>query len=449
VDEKQQPEPNWDVWSREIRAIGFSNPLLNFEPNNIGQVDLERAHPSGLAQLSSNRSAVLSNLFRDPLAFSRSYSAAKRIRARADNLDTQFGVSALALAAGLVNLEHDGFDLSLPIVLWPLALERKTDDFEVQIVGSPQVNPGLMDAIEDAYGVKLDPRIILQSFTPGSDFVPLAMLEYIASTVGSSARLETRKILTIGNFAVEPIEMLRDVDRRDSGLLAELATTNVETEQTEAAEQPRQPDLVSDADAAQQNVVALAVAGKSFAVETLPGCGYTQTVVNVIAALAKEGKSVLVVAPRRQTLSELADRFASLGLAGLGVRESHAWFDLIAAIARHEKAVDSALAVAKVKREAATVDIENYLKLLGKKDEKINLTVSEALVALAKRAHSTSVLGSASKPNRSDATSARGSGAWRIRFFSQRFGLVPGPFRICRTGRNRREVGAAHRHRGI
>lgn len=381
MDREENKGIDWQVWLRQIRAIGFANPLLNFEPNSIGQIDLERAHPSGLAQLSSSRTAVLSNLFRDPLAFSRSYSAAKRIRSRADNLDTQFGVQALALAAGLVNLEHDGFDLSLPIVLWQAELDRKTDDFEIRLIGSPRVNPGLMDAIDDAYGVKLDARMILSSFTPGADFVPLAMLEYIASTVGAAARLETKRILTIGNFASEPIELYRDVDRQETKLLLQLAGIE-STGDTEDALEP--VDLVSDADSAQQRVISMAAAGRSFAVETLPGCGYTQTVVNVIAALAAQGKSVLVVAPRRQTLHELADRFASLGLGGLAVRESHIWFDLIGAIGRHEKAQDANLAVAKIKREAATADIENYLALLGKRDEKVQLTVSEALVALAK-----------------------------------------------------------------
>ncbi|MEY4648497.1 MAG: hypothetical protein RL009_913 [Actinomycetota bacterium] len=375
---------NWDNWLREIRAIGFANPLLNFEPNSIGQIDLERAHPSGLAQLSSSRNAVLSNLFRDPLAFSRSYSAARRIRSRADFLDTQFGVHALGLAAGLVNLEHDGFDLSLPIVLWEAELDRKTDDFEIRLVGKPRVNPGLMDAIEDAYGVKLDPQVILSSFTPGADFVPLSMLEYIASRVGAAARLETRRILAIGNFACEPIELYRDVDRHESKLLRSISGLEEPQAETSSWSDSHPIDLVSDADSVQQRVVAMAASGRSFAVETLPGCGYTQTVVNVIAALASEGKSVLVVAPRRQTLHELADRFASLGLGGLAVRESHTWFDLIAAIGRHEKTHDSNLALAKVRREAATVDIENYLQLLGKRDEKVQLTVSEALVALAK-----------------------------------------------------------------
>jgi hypothetical protein len=153
--------PNWDAWLDELRSVGFSNPLLNFERNDFGQVDLERAHPGGLAQLVSARSTVLSNLFRDPLAFSRAYSAAKRIKDHSEYLNSQFGIVGLGLAGGLVNLQHSGFDLSMPILLWNVVLERRTDDFEVRIVGEPSVNPGLVSAIEVSHGVKLMRRQFL------------------------------------------------------------------------------------------------------------------------------------------------------------------------------------------------------------------------------------------------------------------------------------------------
>ncbi len=389
MEQREDDKINWDAWLREIRAIGFTNPLLNFEANPVGQIDLERAHPSGTAQLAATKSSVLSNLFRDPLAFSRAYSAAKRIKSRAENLDNQLGIEALALVAGLVNLEHDGFDLSLPILIWPVALIRKTDDFEVSLHGEPRVNPGLVDALEVAYGVHLDEAKVLATLGTEGDFVPLTLLEYISSTVGATAKLETRKILAIGNFSSESIELTRNVNRKESPLLRQLAGLDRELEPaTDSGILPTvETDrvfLVSDADSVQQRVVARVAAGQSFAVETLPGCGYTQTVVNAVAAAAQAGKSVLVVAPRRQTLNELADRFASLGLGGLAVRATHTWFDVIAAISRHEKAAAVDLDLARQKRDAAAVDVEKYLALLGKRDEKVQLTVSEALVALAK-----------------------------------------------------------------
>lgn len=376
---------DWNVWLREIREIGFTNALLNFEPNNVGQIDLERAHPGGLAQLAAARTGVLSNLFRDPLAFSRAYSAAKRIKQRAELLDSQFGIKCLGLVGGLVNLEHDGFDLALPILIWPLSLDRKTDDFELRLGEHPRVNPGLIEALEVSYGAKVDEARLLSLLGAGADLLPISVLEYLSNLAGPTANLETRRILAVGTFSTESIELHADVKRIETTLLRALAGLDVDQQTPELSALPAGDTLiVTDADIVQQTVVARAVAGDSFAVETLPGCGYTQTVVNTVAGLVAANKRVLVVAPRRQTLSELADRFAGLGLGGLAIRSESTWFDVIAAISRNEKAAASNLDAALEQRATAESKVSEYLDLLDKRDEKVGLSVSESLVALAK-----------------------------------------------------------------
>ena len=61
---------DWAKWQEEIRAIGVTNPLINFECNSFGQIDLERSHPGGFSQFVTGGQTLLSNLVRDPLAFS-------------------------------------------------------------------------------------------------------------------------------------------------------------------------------------------------------------------------------------------------------------------------------------------------------------------------------------------------------------------------------------------
>jgi len=373
--------PNWDAWLDELRSIGFTNPLLNFERNDFGQVDLERAHPGGLAQLVSARSTVLSNLFRDPLAFSRAYSAAKRIKDHSETLASQFGIDGLGLVGGLVNLEHAGFDLSLPILIWPIALERRTDDFELRILAEPRVNPGLISALEVSLGINLDAEAILAEARAGHDLLPISVLTKISHLVGPDSNAETGRILVVSNFSTEPIELAQDLKRTETPLLRELIAIE---QPGEPVRELNAPILIADADATQELVVARAVAGQSFAVETLPGCGYTQTLVNTVAALANAGKSVLVLAPRRQTLNELADRFASLGLGGLGIRGHSTWLDLISAISRHEKAAAVDFDVAKVRYQAAAADAQKYFDLLVKEDSKVGITLTQALEHLAK-----------------------------------------------------------------
>jgi hypothetical protein len=202
---------------------------------------------------------------------------------------------------------------------------------------------------------------------------------------GPGSNIETGRILVLSNFSTEPIELVHDLKRVETPLLKRLAGIETELDSTEGtASNLPEPILICDADATQELVVARAVAGHSFAVETLPGCGYTQTMVNTVAALAHAGKSVLVLAPRRQTLNELADRFASIGLGGLAVRSQSTWLDVISAISRHEKAAPVALDVAKVRFQAAAQDAQKYFDLLVKEDSKVGITLTQALEHLAK-----------------------------------------------------------------
>ena len=99
----------WAKWRDEIRSIGVTNPLTNFEANAFGQIDLERSHPGGFSQFITGRQTLLSNLVRDPLAFSRALSSARRIKAKADRIESQFGIQTLHLAGGVANFEADGF----------------------------------------------------------------------------------------------------------------------------------------------------------------------------------------------------------------------------------------------------------------------------------------------------------------------------------------------------
>lgn len=375
---------NWDGWIREIRDIGKTNPLTNFEKNEYGQIDLERSHPGGIAQFTAAGSVLLSNLVREPLAFSKALSTARRIREKSTTHLSQSGIHTTYLAGGLANFEQDGFDLNLPIVLWPLELARKTDDFELNRVGSPFVNPALSAALFHTYGLNVNGKTLLSLLDNAADLFPIAALEYLASQLEGDTRVEFRRNLVIGNFAIEPSIMEADIVPEGNKLIRQLAeVSEVPTENPVPLEQPR---LVADADATQKRLVARAVRGDSFAVETLPGSGYTQTVVNVLAALSAEGKKVLVVTPRRQTLNEIAERLAQLNLSGLMVRSSNTWLDIVGAISRFEKAREVDYVLAGLNAETKANELEIYLSSLRNRDEKIGFSLLEIMEELAKLA---------------------------------------------------------------
>ena len=178
---------SWSAWQNEIDALGVTNPLTNFSESTFGQIDLERAHPGGLAQFVSGGSAVLSNLVRDPLAYSRAAAAARRIKQKADNLSEHFGIESLFLVGGLVSFEADGFDLDQPIFMWPLRLTAKGDDYELSITGKARVNPALIESLETCYGIRLDGTELLARLDEHNDLLPIAALEYLAELTSEKA----------------------------------------------------------------------------------------------------------------------------------------------------------------------------------------------------------------------------------------------------------------------
>ena len=371
---------NWTKWQEEIRAIGVTNPLTNFEANSFGQVDLERSHPGGFSQFVTGRQTLLSNLVRDPLAFSRALSAARRIKTKSDRISSNFGIETIYLVGGLANFEADGFDLNIPILLWPVSLIRKADDYELAIDGEPRVNPALVEALDSCYGIKLNQADLLARQNESSDLIPVTVLNYLANLAGNTANLDLKRILVISNFTTIVSELLADLDKRSTPLID--ALTGEPTQGLADIDVP-ELNLVVDADATQMRIVSRALAGQSFAVETLPGCGYTQTVVNVMAGLVHDGKRVLVVAPRRQTLNEIADRFSAIGLGGLAVRADATWVDVVAGISRNEKAEPDNVAAVRSERIASENEIDKYFNSLNSTDAELGVSISRVLRELS------------------------------------------------------------------
>lgn len=372
----------WDSWRSEIQAIGVTNPLITYDFDAFCQIDLDRAHPGGMAQFVSTGSSPLSNLVRDPLAFSKALAAAKRIDGKTHKLRDHFGIETCFIAAGLIGLEADGFDLRMPILLWPIKLIRTADDYEVRQNGTPIVNPALLDNLEVCYGINLNEADLLSKIQPRSDLVPVSLLETLAAALGVKAKAELKNILALGNFTTVPTQMLKDIKTIDVPLLNRLASDEGDVEPLGILA-PNGVYPVADADDVQRRVASRALAGQSFAVETLPGCGYTQTVINTVAALTAARRRTLILAPRRQTIHELAERASSLGLDGLVTRSDSVWLDTISAISRNEKAKGITSGTAAVDLQEVSNRYGAYVQGLHSVDPMLGVSVVHVLGKLA------------------------------------------------------------------
>src|ERR1700757_5431298 len=69
-----------------------------------------------------------------------------------------------------------------------------------------------------------------------------------------------------------------------------------------------------DADASQAQVIEEVRTGRNLVVQGPPGTGKSQTIANIIAAAAKEGKRVLFLAEKMAALAVVHDRLVKVGL---------------------------------------------------------------------------------------------------------------------------------------
>ncbi|MCF8528772.1 MAG: hypothetical protein K9G13_02550 [Aquiluna sp.] len=359
-----------------LSNLGGNNPLTSFEASSFGQVDLSRAHPGGLAQLSSARNSVMTNLVRDGVAQARALSAAKRIKRKSDHLMSTFGIESCYIAGGLVEVASDS--RKLPILLWRTRLIVKGDDFELRVDPEPILNPALYELIKER---RFDFREtdLLAIATGQGDLIPISVLSLV-SEILHGPDIEIEKLLVLGNFVPDLIKVKSLESEISDEDFLELLADKPQVESTDVL------TLVANADLSQKRVIASALSGNSFVVETLPGCGYLQTLVNILAGLSIQGKRALVLAAREQTLDEVAERLTESGLAGVAVRNTDTWSDVVAAISRHEKAGPENIEEARGKAQKAESAATEYFDAVFAENNLLGVSLIQAMRELARLA---------------------------------------------------------------
>jgi hypothetical protein len=121
------------------------------------------------------------------LSFSRAFQAAHPIHDKSFDLLENHGVFSLFIAAGLASLEPDGFDLTMPILLWPVSLVSQGDDFVIELIGPAVANPYLIRHFEIAYGAVLDPLELSRRAESASELLPIAVFDYLKSSHSAKA----------------------------------------------------------------------------------------------------------------------------------------------------------------------------------------------------------------------------------------------------------------------
>ncbi|MFE7651043.1 hypothetical protein, partial [Streptomyces phaeoluteigriseus] len=297
----------------------------------------------------TGKSTLLSNLFRDEVGLRTARLAAERITAKNTELRTVRGIEAVHLAVGVARWRIGGAWFAAPVLLRPLAIRRHHTDFELKLQGAFEVNPELVRIAREHFGLTIDADALAALAYDGGIFKPQPVIDSLRALTRSIDTFSVEPRLVVSTFADVGSAMSRDGATLDHTVLNALGGHVGDREQLAAPRAvphhtgpddraPASDNLLLDADAEQEAVLARIAAGHSLTVATLPGTGGTQTIINAMGELVRAGKRVLVVSARRSTLDGVRHRLAGIGLDSLAVSPASVRRDLVKAIGRNEKA---------------------------------------------------------------------------------------------------------------
>lgn len=362
-------------WRHDLGELGGRNPLLWYRDLPLGTLDLSTAHPGGVSMLMAGRATRLSDLVREPSAFAEARRKADAIYAKTVEMLDEHGIDVAFMAVGLAGWSVPGLSErsrpQAPVLLRscnPLPVGIAAEDYDLDLRGEVMVNPVLLQYLTDQAGIAVSVDHLTALANPSRQFDPVPVFRELTRLCGRlpGFRVADRKILS--TFPLGKLSAVLDLDDPERFATHEVIRAladpagsgpvrqEARARQGRVAQENPQPargdepvsaeelpaDPVLDTDAAQQEAVDLVRNGHHLALRTPPGTGATQTIANVVAALAADGRRVLLVSEKRASLRAVVNRLDRVGLAhlvldvrdGLGERHRIAR-DGVSAMDRH------------------------------------------------------------------------------------------------------------------
>ncbi|MEU8240047.1 DUF3320 domain-containing protein [Actinoplanes missouriensis] len=239
----------------------------------------------------------------------------RRLRRHSRQEEADRGVEVLHLAIGLLHWQDsEGAGHATPILLAPVELVALGPDDVPRLragSGDPILNPALVTRLAH-HGIALS----------GTD--PAGIAAIAAVTTGRPG-WRTDETVVLARFDVAAEEIRRDLIRNEETITGHpvvralaaahsLTFTPAGPAEIDTVSPPEQTTLVLDADADQRSCVAAGLEGRSFVIDGPPGTGKSQTVANLIGALAHAGKRVLFVSEKAAALDTVQHRLSAAGL---------------------------------------------------------------------------------------------------------------------------------------
>ncbi|EQB10363.1 DUF3320 domain-containing protein [Novosphingobium lindaniclasticum] len=258
-----------------------------------------------------------------------------KIAREAKTAEEEQGINILYLALGFATWFEDkdsGVVREAPLVLLPVELVRdqRRSTYDLRLRPEDMMtNLPLQQRWLDDFGIRLPELEADEGGWQPSDYH--AQVEtIIAERTGWKV---DRDAIQLGFFSFSKLLMYRDLaleawpenalesHELTQGLLHEGFAQETPLfgpeDRLDAVLSPDKLFHVVDADASQAKVIEEVRVGRNLVVQGPPGTGKSQTITNIIAAAAKEGKTVLFVAEKMAALSVVHDRLVKVGLRDL------------------------------------------------------------------------------------------------------------------------------------
>ena len=355
------------------QSLVLQNKKMYFTTNKKDQKDDSKFSiwdhsPIDLSRFTEGDKTLQTNLTPNELQKRLFY-----INQQAKTMIDEQGYNILYLAIGFLewmdNAKPDQKNFA-PLVLIPVTMERKKvgKSFELSWTGEElQTNISLKAKLKEE-GIKLP------EFTP-KNYIEVVE-HYIRDVKHAVSKMKKWKVnsnVALGFFSFTKFVMFNDlnpeswddnVDLTKNELIESIFNPNKNTQEgfkeEEIDEKLEYKDMyqVLDADSSQIAAIEDVKAGRNLVVEGPPGTGKSQTIVNLIAELLAEGKSVLFVSEKMAALDVVKDRLNRVGLSKF-VLELHSHKT------RRKKFLKELEKAANVRSER-TINIDQTLRKLEK-----------------------------------------------------------------------------------
>ncbi len=336
------------AWTRHLVDLGGRNTLLWYRDLPTGTLDLTTGHPGGVASMMAGRPTKLSDLVREPAALEDARRRARAIAAKSRELAEERGILTCFLAVGMATWAvrlPDGRRAprspAAPVLLRACTLRptgAAQGDYLLDLGPELELNPVLVNYLRSEQGIEIDEDALEALIMPDAMFDPYPVYAALGDLCAGVPDFSVAPRLVVGTFSYAKLPMVADLAAQGDGLadhdvVAALAgdpdalrSVRSQLDPSRADLDDPDPDrdvLVLDADSSQQEAIEAVRSGSHLVIHGPPGTGKSQTIANLIATLAADGKRVLFVAEKRAAIDAVVGRLDRVGLRDL-VLDLHA-----------------------------------------------------------------------------------------------------------------------------